>query len=155
MRVKILPISNKRGFTLVELALTIGILAVLSTIAIGEFYDRRRTAYDRQAIAITKHLLTMAATAFANSNYPTVDGTVTVGTNPQDYADLPVNPGIHCYINRDAAKDLYRFYIANVAGETAYFFWLPGETCVDTVDGGSPSDLINENSAWRLAIFGL
>ena len=145
--------DNQQGFTLVEVILVIGILAILTSIAVNEYYHRREAAYDRQAIALTKHLLTMAATSFANGDYPTVDGTTTLGTNPQDYPELKVNPGIYCNIDRDAGKDLYRFYIASESGSTAYFFWLPGATSTETTDTGTASDLIAENPAWRAGVF--
>ncbi len=147
--------SNQRGFTLVELILVIGIVSILATVAIGEFYHNRKKAFDQQAIAITKHLLTLAATSFASSQFPTVDGTITVGTNPQDYPELAMNPGIYCKIIYDGVNDLYEFYIASLAGTTAFFFWLPGDTSVTALVNLTPSDYIADDPIWRGAELGI
>lgn len=147
--------SNQRGFTLVELILVIGILAILTTIAIGEFYHNRKKAYDQQAIAITRHLLNLAATSFANSEYPTVSAAITVGGSPEDYPALKVNPGIYCKIIYDGGNDLYEFYIANLAGTTAFFFWLPGDSCDQNLWNGAPSDYIVDDPFYRGAELGI
>ncbi len=147
--------SNQRGFTFIELVIVVGILSLLATIAIGEFYHNRKKAFDQQAIAISKHLLNLAATSFANSEFPTVDGTVTVGTNPQDYPELKVNPGIYCKIIYDAGNDLYEFYVASLAGRTAFFFWLPGDHSVANVVNATPSDYIVDDPFWRGAELGI
>jgi prepilin-type N-terminal cleavage/methylation domain-containing protein len=157
MQVKRLQVSNfdQRGFSLIELVLVIGILAILATIALGEFYYSRQKAYDQQAITITRNLLNLAATSFATSEFPTVDGTITVGTNPQDYPELKVNPGIYCKIIYDGGNDLYEFYIASLGGSTAFFFWLPGDSSVANVVNGAPSDYIADDPLWRGGELGL
>ena len=157
MQVKRLQVSNfdQRGFTLVELILVIGIVAIVATIALGEFYHSREKAFDKQAVAITRHLLNLAATSFANSEFPTVTGAITMGTNPQDYPELKVNPGIYCKIIYDGGNDLYEFYIASLAGTTAFFFWLPGDSSVLPTVNGAPSDYIADDPLWRGAELGI
>ena len=145
--------SNQRGFTFIELVIVVGILSLLATIAIGEFYHNRKKAFDQQAIAVTKNLLNMAATAFASSENPAVQGPA-VGTFPPGYPELEVNENIHIDISLDA-DDAWSFYVASAAGDTAYFFWLPGDHCVINTVGGYPSDYIVDDPAWRAAVFGL
>ena len=149
--------ANQQGFTLIEMVLVIGIIAILGSIAVGEYYHRRQVAYDRQAIAVTKNLLTMAATAFANSDNPAEENT-SVGTYPPGYPELQVNNNIHIEIDKDDSSgngDVWNFYIASEAGSTAYFFWLPGDNCTETEVNGTGSDLIAENAAWRGGVFGI
>ena len=146
--------SNQRGFTFIELVIVVGILSLLATIAIGEFYHNRKKAFDQQAIAVTKNLLNTAATAFASSENPAMEGSGS-GDPPAGYPELEVNENIHTEISLDAATDVWSFYVASAAGDTAFFFWLPGDNCVLNDVGGYPSDYIIENPAWRAAVFGL
>jgi prepilin-type N-terminal cleavage/methylation domain-containing protein len=152
MRVKKLQLSNfnQHGFTLVELIIVIGILAVLSSMAIGEFYHRRRVAYDRQAIAVAKNLLSLAVTAFANDEIPTLEG-LSVGTSPKGYPELDTTVTMHTYIDKDYdGANAWSFYIASEGGNTAYFFWLPGDNCALTTVKGAPSDTLIENVEWNV-----
>jgi len=136
---------NQKGFTFVEVIIVIGILALLSAIAIGEYYYRRQKAFDRQALAVAKNLLTLSATAFANDEIPTQEG-FTEGTAPKGYPGLEVNPGISTLIDAaDDGSDVWTFYVASDGGTTAYFFWLPGVNCTETAVKGKPSDTIVEN----------
>ncbi len=165
MRVRKLQLSNsnQQGFTLVELVIVIGILAVLSSMALGEFYHRRTMAFDRQAIAVSKNLLSLAVTAFANDENPGIENT-TVGTYPPGYPELDVTSGIHTKIDMisGANGDVWHFYVAAEGGSTAYFFWLPGDNCTETAVNGYPSDTLVDNNDltapipdWRNIHFGI
>jgi len=137
--------SNQKGFTLVELMLVVSILGLLASIAIGEFYYRRKSAFDRQALSVAKNLLTLAATSFANDEVP-VDEGLAVGSSPKGYPDLEINVGIHTYIDRDFdGANAWSFYVANEGGSTAYFFWLPDVGCDLTTVKGYPSDFLVDN----------
>ncbi len=151
MRAKRLQLSNsnQQGFTLVELVLVLSILGLLASIAIGEFYFRRKTAFDRQAVAVAKNLLTLAATSFANDEIPTQMG-LSMGTSPEGYPELDTNVSIHTYIWKDYdAANAWSFYVASEGGSTAYFFWLPGDNCTLTAVKGYPSDIIIDNADYN------
>jgi prepilin-type N-terminal cleavage/methylation domain-containing protein len=162
MRVKRLQFSNpnhsnQQGFTLVELMLVMSILGLLASISMSEYYYRRKVAFDRQALAVAKNLLTLAATSFANDEVP-VDGGgnpiegLAVGTPPQGYPDLDTNVGIHTYIDKDYdGANAWSFYVASEGGSTAYFFWLPDVGCTLTNLKGYPSDLIVDNTDYNEA----
>ena len=155
MRVKRSQLSNanQQGYTLVELILVLSILALLASIAIGEFYYRRKSAFDMQAIAVAKNLLTLAATSFANDEIPAQMG-LSKGTSPEGYPELETNVGIHTYIWKDydevdAEAETWSFYVASEGGSTAYFFWLPGDNCTLTAVKGYPSDIIIDNEHYN------
>ena len=145
-------IFNQRGVTLVELLVVFAILGIVASIALGEFYHRRTKAYDKQAVAIAKHLLTLAATSFASDEIPVdagnnyIEGS-SVGTYPDGYPELQANPGIHTKIEitDNGNGDFWSFYVASEGGSTAYFFWLPGPDCVEASINNSPSDTLVDN----------
>ena len=141
--------SNQQGYTLVELILVLSILALLASIAIGEFYYRRKAAFDMQAIAVAKNLLTLAATSFANDEIPAEMG-LSIGTSPEGYPELDTNVSIHTYIWKDYdGPDAWSFYVASEKGSTVYFFWLPGNNCTLTTVKGYASDIIIDNARFN------
>ena len=150
-------IFNQRGVTLVELIVAFAILGLLASIALGEFYHRRRKAYDNQAIAVAKHLLTLAATSFASDEIPVdagnnyIEGS-SVGTYPDGYPELPANPGMHTKIEitDNGNGDFWSFYVASEGGSTAYFFWLPGPDCVEASINNTPSDTLVDNLDYNI-----
>ena len=138
--------SNQHGFTLVELIIVLGIVAVLGTIATGEYYYNRSRAFDRQALGVAKHLMTLVGTEIADDIMPNLaltDGVLNIGATPVGYRGLDINDNINTKMNYDNGLDLYMFYVGSVGGSTAYYFWLPGRGCTVSVDTeGFVSDMI-------------
>ncbi|HVO83346.1 MAG TPA: type II secretion system protein [Syntrophobacteria bacterium] len=152
LRRSLTTIGGQKGFTLLELLLVIAILGVLASIGVGEFINRRKQAYDKQALAKTREWLTVATVAVANQELTSIgsDGGTGPPTHVAAFSQLDMNPPIHWAYNQIAATDVWEFYLASASGETAYYFWIPGPACSTEVDGhGYLSDAIVESTAWR------
>ena len=146
--------SNQRGFTLVELIMVIGILGMLSAIAVQQLKFNRENAFDRQAQAMIRNLLTYAAIdvpappagqedqngsggSFAHYGYPEVE--------------LPGN--VYWKVKNDG-DDRWRFWFAHPGGQTGFYFWIPGDTYADDLDDDlavppNRSDKLVSNIAYR------
>ena len=96
-KITLFSVSNKKGFTLVELLMVIAIIGVLATIAIKTVQEERMKANDAQTIAFMRNLLTRAET-----DLPTNWGLVPGGTSPPDYPEITLNPGMSLLILYDA-----------------------------------------------------
>jgi prepilin-type N-terminal cleavage/methylation domain-containing protein len=124
-KITLFSISNKKGFTLVELLMVIAILGVLASIAIKMVSEERMKANDAQTITFMRNLLTRAET-----DLPTVWGLVNGGTNPPDYPELTLNPGMSLLIDYDSdGEKRWDFYLAHEGGKLGFYFWLPSDEC--------------------------
>jgi type IV pilus assembly protein PilA len=124
-KMRIYPISDKKGFTLVELLMVIAILGVLASIAIKMVTEERMKANDAQAITLMRNLLTRAET-----DLPTVEGIVNGGTSPADYPEITLNPGMSLFITyNDDGDARWDFYLAHEGGKLGFYFWLPSDEC--------------------------
>ena len=150
LRKSLRAFSGDKGFTLIELLLVIAIIGILAAIGIGEFFNNRKQAYDRQAISKAREWMTIATIAVANQELDLIAGDTSFGT-PGEFPTLDMNPTIKwSYAN--AGGDVWQFYLGSAAGKTAFYFWIPGPNCAVNADGsGLPSDQIFENEAWRAA----
>ena len=131
-------ITNQRGFTFIELMLAMGILGMLSAIAVQQFKYNRQNAFDSQTISIVRTLLTHVAI-----DEPTGVSTMAVGGNLENVGIPEVevaqnvawnvvnvnNPG-------NATHDMWQFWFAHPAGKMGYYFWIPGAACNATDDAG-------------------
>lgn len=94
-------LDRERGFTLVELLVVIGIIAVLTAIAIPVFLNQRQKAHDAQVTSNVKNIATSIQTALVdnpNATQFSVTGAannvvVNVGTSSADMSSVstPVN----------------------------------------------------------------
>jgi prepilin-type N-terminal cleavage/methylation domain-containing protein len=141
---------GEKGFTLIELLLVIAILGIVAAIGVGEFFNNRKQAYDRQTIVKAREWMTLATVAVANQELDLIAGGTSFGT-PGEFPTLDMNPTIK-WSYGIAAGDVWQFYLASAGGKTAYYFWIPGPSCAVNVDGsGLSSDQIFDNEAWRAA----
>lgn len=151
LRKSLRAFSGEKGFTLIELLLVIAIMGILAAIGIGEFFNNRKQAYDRQAISKAREWMTVATIAVANQELDSIGlGGTGFGT-PLQFPTLDMNPTVKwSYTN--AGGDVWQFYLGSAAGKTAFYFWIPGPSCAVNDDGsGFPSDQIFESEAWRAA----
>jgi len=126
-KITLFPISNKQGFSLVELLMVIAILGVLSSIAIKMVSEERMKANDAQTISFMRNLLTRAET-----DLPTVLGDTIVNgeQSPPGYPELTLNKGMTLLISYDSDGDArWDFYLAHEGGKLGFYFWLPSDNC--------------------------
>ena len=130
MRCKIIScsISNKRGFTLVELLMVIAILGVLASIAIKMVSEEKMKANDAQTISFMRNLLTRAETDLPDETAPIQ--WVFGGTSPDGYPELTLNPGMTLLMWYNSDGDArWDFYLAHQGGKLGFYFWLPSDLC--------------------------
>lgn len=144
-------ISNRRGFTLIELVIVIGIVSILVSIAVQQFYRNRAKAYDTTVIALVKNLLNTVAVDEPTgvSAGPSFGGTLAPIGLPQIKVPDNVTWNI---VNVDAVgtnqHDMWMFYFAHSEGKRGYYFWVPGDACIAIEDSaagdgtGNASDYI-------------
>jgi len=70
-------LTNKSGFTLIELMIVIAIIGILAAIAIPNFIQYRQKAYDSNAETDTKNAFTSAQAYF--TDHPNYNGDITYG----------------------------------------------------------------------------
>jgi prepilin-type N-terminal cleavage/methylation domain-containing protein len=151
-------VSSQRGFTLVELLMVVGILAVLASIGAKALTVNREKSYDAQVISIMRSLLTVSAIeepAPLPPESPDSDVLVTydgqggsLGFLGTQFSSLEVAQNIYWKVVNDGNSndDKWQFFFAHPAGNNGYYFWIPGSACNvddDVGDGtGNPSDKI-------------
>ncbi|MDH3774681.1 MAG: type II secretion system protein [Syntrophobacteria bacterium] len=147
--------SNQRGFTFIELLMVIGILGVLSALAVQQIKFNRENAYDRQAQAMIRNLLTYAAIdepdpPAGQENQNGTGGSFAVYGYPE--VEIPGN--VYWKVVNDG-DDRWRFYFAHPGGQVGFYFWIPGGTYSGSLDddlAGPPpnrSDKLVSNAAYR------
>ena len=135
-KMRLYSISDKKGFTLVELLMVIAILGVLASIAIKMVSEERMKANDAQAITLMRNLLTRAET-----DLPTVAGITNGGTFPSDYPEITLNPGMSLMIDYNTDGDArWDFYLAHEGGKLGFYFWLPSDDCPYDLKPAAGSD---------------
>lgn len=132
-------ISNQRGFTMVELVMVIGILGMIAAIAVQQLSINRTKAYDTQAKAMIKNVLTVAAIDTPQGGDTSGLGGSLVGAG---FPDVEVPADVYWSVDNDGA-DRWRFYFAHPNGLLGYYFWVPGDAYSGSLDNdgsGNRSD---------------
>ena len=127
-KITLFSISNKKGFTLVELLMVIAILGVLASIAIKTVQEERKKANDAQTISFMRNLLTRAETDLPDEADPIqlVNG----GTSPPNYPEVTLSAGMTLLIEYNGDGDArWDFYLAHEGGKLGFYFWLPSDDC--------------------------
>ncbi len=142
-------LSNQRGFTLIELLMVMAILGVLSAIALQQLKNNREKSFDRQAQAMIRNVLTVAAI-----DTPQGVDTGGVGGNLKDagFPEVEVPANVNWSVDNDG-DDRWLFRFAHPGGGTGYYFWVPGDTytlSLDTDGFGNRSDKIVVNTSYRV-----
>ena len=135
------PLHSERGFTLVELLMVVGIMGMLAAIAVQQIKFNRENAYDRQAQAMMRNLLTYAAI-----DVPVGGDSLGQGGNLDGvgYPEVEIPIKVYWSVDNDA-NDRWRFYFAHPGGQMGYYFWVPGDAYSGSVDddgSGNRSDKI-------------
>jgi type IV pilus assembly protein PilA len=127
-RITLFSISNKKGFTLVELLMVIAILGVLASIAIKTVQEERMKANDAQTITFMRNLLTRAETDLPDEGNPIQ--LVVGGTSPAGYPEVTLSAGMSLLIEYNSDGDArWDFYLAHEGGKLGFYFWLPSDNC--------------------------
>ena len=134
-------ISNEGGFTFIELMLAIGILGMLSAIAVQQFKYNRQNAYDSQTISVVRNLLTHVAI-----DEPTGVSTMAVGGTLANVGipEVEVPPNVAWNVLNvnnpgNPTHDMWQFWFAHPSGKFGYYFWIPGAACNAMDDAGDGS----------------
>lgn len=88
--------TEARGFTLIELVMVIGLLSVISIVAIPNFIDLRtdaRSAITRDEMAALKRAITGDSRVVSGGTYTFPGYEADVGSLPSTLADLVTKPG--------------------------------------------------------------
>lgn len=148
-------ISNKHGFTFVELIMVIAILGMLAAIGVQQISFNRQNAYDSQAGTTLRNLLTVVAIDEPSGNPGDTFFSLGGGGGNLAALGLPnveVPKGVSWTINNvDSAgnpeHDMWLFWFAHPSGKSGYYFWIPGNECNADLDvNGYPSDRIDSNT---------
>ena len=142
-------LSNQRGFTLVELMMVMGILGVLAAISLQQLKNNREKSFDRQAQAMIRNVLTVAAI-----DTPQGVDAGGVGGNLKDagFPEVEVPANVNWSVDNDG-DDRWLFRFAHPGGATGYYFWVPGDTytlSLDTDGFGNRSDKLVSNTSYRV-----
>lgn len=133
-------LSNQRGFTMVELLMAIGILGMLAAIAVQQLKINRTKAYDTQAQAMIKNVLTVAAIDTPQGGDANGQGGSLVGAG---YPDVEIPGEVYWSVDNELPDDRWRFFFAHPSGLYGYYFWVPGDTYSGSLDNdgsGNRSD---------------
>lgn len=137
-------LSNQRGFTLVELLMVIGILGMLSAIALQQITVSRTRSFDSQAHTMMRNVLTVAAIDTPQGGDTSGQGGSLVGAG---FPDVEFPPNVYWSVDNDGA-DRWRFYFAHPSGLMGYYFWIPGDAyggALNDDGAGNRSDKIFED----------
>jgi len=144
--------SNQRGFTFIELLMVIGILGVLSALAVQQIKFNRENAYDRQAQAMIRNLLTYAAIDEPDPPAGQEDQNGAGGSLAvYGYPELEISSSIYWKIQNDG-QDRWRFWFAHPGGQSGFYFWTPGlsySLSLDDDGDGNRSDKLLSNVSYR------
>jgi prepilin-type N-terminal cleavage/methylation domain-containing protein len=148
-------ISNQRGFTFVELLMVMGILGMLSAIAVQQIKFNRENAYDRQAQAMIRNLLTYAAIDEPDPPVGQEDLNGTGGSFAHyGYPEVEIPSNVKWKVDNDG-DDRWRFYFAHPGGQTGFYFWIPGDGYAGSLDDDlavptpNRSDKLVSNASYR------
>lgn len=120
-------ITNKKGFTLVELLMVIAILGVLASIALKTVQEERMKANDAKTISFMRNLLTRAETDLPTPGIILVNGGTSLGP---DYPEITLNPGMTLLMEYNGDGDFrWDFYLAHEGGKLGFYFWIPSDSC--------------------------
>ena len=134
-------LSNQRGFTLVELIMVIGILGMLSAIAVQQITVSRTRSFDSQAHTMMRNVLTVAAIDTPQGGDTAGQGGSLGGVG---FPEVEIPANVYWSVDNDG-QDRWRFYFAHPAGLIGYYFWVPGDTYggdINNDGSGNRSDKI-------------
>lgn len=141
------PCRDARGFTLVEVVVSVAILGVLSALAMKVYAENRTKSYDTQAINFMRNLLTAAET-----EAPTTFMTLSGEQQLPDYPQLQLNRGMKLTIQDSGdGENKLQFYLAHEGGKLGFYFWIPGPQCSVERDQFTTDSALNPVAADMIA----
>jgi prepilin-type N-terminal cleavage/methylation domain-containing protein len=144
--------SNQRGFTAIELLMVMGIVGMLSAIAVQQIKFNRENAYDRQAQAMIRNLLTYAAIDEPDPPAGQENLNGTGGSFAHyGYHEVEIPSTVYWKVQNDI-DDRWLFWFAHPGGQTGFYFWIPGDAyggSLDTDGSGNRSDKLVSNASYR------
>lgn len=124
--------KNEKGFTLIELLVVIAIIGILAAIAIPQFAEYRKRAFDARSSSDLRNVMTAQEAYF---------------TDNEDYAaavaSLPgfdtVSESVVLTMTADTAADTWEGSTYHPAGNNTYCYDSAADTGISTVTGTSGS----------------
>ncbi|MBI4665804.1 MAG: prepilin-type N-terminal cleavage/methylation domain-containing protein [Nitrospinae bacterium] len=138
--------ATKKGFTLVELLVTVSIIAVLMVIVIPELQRYRQRFYDTTALSD----LNQFTKAVANTDTPAffINWITTPGTHP-NFPEVKISNEVNILdVSIDTGLGwVWYAWGCHLKGETGYFLYIPYGT--DPWGGWMVPNQIQESPAYR------
>jgi type II secretory pathway pseudopilin PulG len=131
--------------------MVMGIVGILAAIGVQQIKFNRENAYDRQAMALIRNLLTYAAIDEPNPPAGMEDQNGAGGSLLVYGYELEMPGSIYWKIQNDA-QDRWRFWFAHPGGQNGFYFWTPGFSYSGSLDDdgfGNRSDKLLSNVSYR------
>ena len=111
--------NNQKGFTLIELLVTVAIIGILAAIAIPQFADYKKRAFNSRAQSDMRNFITSQEAYYAdNEEYTSCFMSECEAFIP----GFSASEGVRIAVEEEEGHTAYQAFSAHCKGDSAYFF---------------------------------